>query len=114
MNPNLTDLQRTSFLLGPFEVLGRALSEPSLYILYTIMVDGIAVRRQISYPEETDGWIGYARAVQDKVLTLEEQEAFRVHCLVLHRRIKPVQLSMGPIRLPYGYAGRPKKVTPVA
>lgn len=113
MNPNLIDLQRTSFTLGPFEVLCRALANPSLYTLYTIMANGVTVRRQISCPEEADGWIGYAQTVKDKLLTTEEQEAFRAQCA--ERKIKPVRLSEGPIARPsYGRAGKPKKVKPIA
>ena len=114
MNLEFLAPQRTSFMLGPFEVLSLPLTEPSLYTLYGMMLSGVTVRRQISYPEEADGWIGYARMIAEKLLSPEEQETIREYCnSARSRKIKPVYLAMGPIRVPHGYAGRPKKDKPV-
>lgn len=96
------------FELGPFTVTFRPLH--GIYTRYALEIDGVEIRAQISYPEEADGWVGYACAVRDKVLSLDAQHAFRARCEQLQKQIKPVVL--GGVILPREYGRGYRKPKP--
>lgn len=70
-----TNITPHSFTLGPFEVQCHPRYH-GIYSLYIMTANGVPVRRQISYPEVADGWIGLAFTLEDysKNLVPEERE----------------------------------------
>lgn len=98
------------FTIGPFVVMFRPLH--GIYTRYSIEIEGVEIRAQISYPEEADGWVGYAQAIRDKKLSPAAQDAFRGHCGTLGRQVTPADLRMAdPLAKHYYGAprGRPRK-----
>lgn len=103
------------YVLGPFTVTYHPLRDNPIYTRYSIEVMGKEVRAQISCPEETDGWIGYSKAVKDRVLNSIDLEGFRAHCLALERTVRPPNLitDARPPLMYYGRGpGRPPKANP--
>jgi hypothetical protein len=66
-----------SFSLAPFEV--RCLPYfHGLYSLYILTANGVPIRRQISYPEVADGWIGLAFTITNHDKSLLPEEAAKL------------------------------------
>lgn len=85
--------QRT-FILGPFEIRENPRHFDNMYSLYEVFANDVPVRRQISYPEIEDGWLGVSNALPNvsKYLTTEQVEKLKTF-VSIHVR-KPLEISV--------------------
>ena len=80
-------LVRHQFQLGPFTVKCTPAPIPNNYLLYEIFLKGTLIRKQITYPELADGYLGAGSLSATVRAKLHETDSRQV----LEKEVEPTK-----------------------